>query len=90
VTARRGKKLPIVININRIGGFTGRVAVTPPDVSALQIKMIPPDPISTSEAKVTFKAKIKGNAPTGSQELTFTGRDDAGRTRSAKIIVQIQ
>jgi uncharacterized delta-60 repeat protein len=90
VTAQRGEKTSIVVNVNRIGGFNGRVTVTPPDGSAIKIKMIPSDPISTSEAKVTFKAKVKGSAPTGPHELNFIGSDDSGRTRSAKLTLQIQ
>ncbi|HJQ25299.1 MAG TPA: delta-60 repeat domain-containing protein [Blastocatellia bacterium] len=90
VTASRGTKVPIVVNVNRTGGFAGAVTVTPPDVSALKIKMIPPDPVTTTEAQVTFKAKIKGGAPTGVHELTFTATDAAGRSRSATLRLQIE
>jgi uncharacterized delta-60 repeat protein len=90
VSAERGTTVRLTVNINRTGGFSGSVVVTPPDVSAIKIKFKPPDPISTTEATVSFKAKIKAGAPVGTHELTFTGTDQTGRTRNAKLILRIQ
>lgn len=90
LTAERGTSLRLVVNVNRRGGFSGKVTVTPPDASAIKVKLKPPNPISTIEATVTFKAKIKGGAPTGPHELTFTGMDESGRTRTASLTLLIQ
>lgn len=88
--ADRGTTVPLVVNINRRGGFSGTVTVTPPDASSIKIKVKPPNPIATREATVKFKAKIKASAPTGSHELTFTAVDDSGRTRTASLTLRIQ
>lgn len=86
----RGAKVKVVVNINRTGGFTGGVTVTPPDLSAEGIVTKPPDPITTSDQTVAWKFKIKGSAATGPHQLTFTGRDASGRDRSATVTLVIQ
>lgn len=85
-----GTKVKVRININRFGGFTGNVTVTPPDLSAIRVIPKPPDPISTTDSSVSFKLKIKGGAPTGPHQITFTGRDDSGRERTATVRLVIQ
>jgi len=64
VTAQQGTTIRVTVNINRIGGFTGNVTVTPPD-PLMGIKPKPPAPIATTDTSVTFKLKIKGGAPLG-------------------------
>jgi uncharacterized delta-60 repeat protein len=90
VNAERGTTVRIRVNVNRSGGFGGNVSVSPPDGSAIKVKFKPSGPISSSEATLSFKAKIKGGAPTGSHQLTFTARDEMGRTRSATLTMRIQ
>lgn len=90
VIAERGTTLRLVVNVNRRGGFSGAVTVTPPDASSIKVKMKPPSPISTTEATVKYKAKIKGGATTGTHQLTFSGMDQSGRTRAATVTLIIQ
>jgi serralysin len=90
IIAERGTKVPVTILINRTGGFSGNITVTPPDASALHIQPKPPDPIGTTDPSVKFKLKVKGSAPTGLQQLVFTGRDDTGRTRTTTVTLNIQ
>jgi len=89
ITADRGTKVPIRVLVNRIGGFSGNVTVTPPDLSAIGVKVKPPDPISTTDTSIVVKLKIKGSATPGGHQLTFTGRDDAGTTHTASLILNI-
>lgn len=90
VNAERGEKIRVPVNINRIGGFSGSVTVIPPDASAIRIKVQPAEPVSSIERNVSFKLKIKGGAPPGAHQLTFTGRDTTGRTRTATMTVLVQ
>ena len=90
ITAQRGKKVRVKVNINRTGGLISVVTVTPPDTSALGIKEIPPDPISTTEDSVKFKLKIKAGAQTGTHQLVFTGRDNSGRVRTVQLTLTVQ
>jgi uncharacterized delta-60 repeat protein len=90
VTGERGTTVKVHVLINRTGGFSGNVTVTPPDAAGLKIKVKPPFDIPTTEDSVTFKLKIKGGATPGSHQLTFTARDDAGHTASADLTLMIQ
>jgi len=89
VTAQAGTKARVTVNINRPAGFAGNVTVTPPD-PAMGIVPKPPDPIATTDTNVTFKLKIKGGAPLGPHQVTFTGRDESGHTSTAAITVIVQ
>jgi len=89
VTGDRGTKVKITISINRIPGFTGNVTVTPPD-SAQGVRFKPPDPIATTDPSVAFKLKIAASAPTGPQQLTFTGKSDDGQASTATVTLNIQ
>jgi hypothetical protein len=89
VTAQRGTKVRVTVNINRSTGFTGNVTVTPPD-SAMGIKPKPNDPKTTTATTVTFKLKINGSAPLGPNTVTFTARDDSGHTSAATLTVIVQ
>jgi hypothetical protein len=64
--------------------------MTPPDTSALGIKVTPADPISTTDDSIKFKLKIKATAQTGTHQLVFIGTDNSGRVRSAVLILTIQ
>lgn len=89
VTALRGTKVNLKININRTNGFGGSVTVTPPTLSVpgFQVKG---EPVTTTGASVNFKLKLKGKAPVGPQQLTFTGKDETGRARMATVTVVVQ
>jgi hypothetical protein len=73
VTAERGTKARVTVNINRISGFTGNVTVTPPDPSG-SIKPKPKSPITTSDSPVVFKMKIGAGAATSPHDFIFTGK----------------
>jgi hypothetical protein len=85
----RKQKGQIVVNINRTGGFTGNVTVIAPDTKAFKIKLTPPTQ-STTGTSVSFNFTIKKKAPRGTQQLTFTGRDDTGRVRNGTLTVVVQ
>jgi hypothetical protein len=89
VTAQAGTKARVVVNINRSGGFTGNVTVTPPD-PASGIKAKPPDPVTTTDQSVAFKFKIAGSTPPGSYQLVFKGKDDSGRERDVTVTLVVQ
>ena len=90
VFIERGTSPTVRVFISRPGGFAGNVTVTAPDLSALKIKLKGGDTQSTSGEFVSFRLKVKGGAPTGSQVLTFSGRDDSGRVRSATLTILIR
>jgi uncharacterized delta-60 repeat protein len=89
ITADRGTKVKIGISINRAAGFSGNVTITPPD-SVQGVKFKPPDPISTTDPTVSLKLKIAATAPTGPQQLTFTGKSDDGQVSTATLTLNIQ
>jgi len=65
------------------------VQVTPSDTSALRVAL---DPVlaSTDCITVTFQYKVKKNAPVGTFQIVFTGRDPTGATRSAIMFLVIR
>src|SRR5262249_38720787 len=75
---------------NRTGGFTASGTATPPDTAVLGIKVKPPVDIPTTEDLITFKLKLKGAASPGPHQLTFTARDDSGRSATATLTLLIQ
>jgi hypothetical protein len=89
LSVTRGKKGQITVNISRTGGFTGNVNVTAPDTKAIKVKLTPPMQ-STTGTSLVFNFKVKKTAPTGSQMLVFTGRDDSGRVRTGTLTLAIQ
>src|SRR5262249_5156118 len=89
VTVDRGAKARVTVTINRIAGFSGNVTVTPPDPAG-GIKPKPADPITTSDSSAVFKMKVGGGAAVGPHALTFTARDDSGRTRTATVTIVVQ
>jgi hypothetical protein len=86
----RGAKAKVVVTINRTGGFTGDVTVTPPDASGEGIVAKFPDPITTSDSTASWKFKIKATAATGPHQLTFTGKDTSGRVRTGTVTLVVQ
>ncbi|MEW6731971.1 MAG: SBBP repeat-containing protein [Acidobacteriota bacterium] len=91
IMVARGKKAQLTVNISRPGGFGGNVTVMPDTVKAKELKIkVTPATQSTTGASVSFDLKLKKKSPTGMQQLTFTGRDDAGRLRTATLTLLIQ
>jgi uncharacterized delta-60 repeat protein len=88
VNGERGAKTPVFVLINRTGGFTGNITITPPDFPGITPK--PNEPIATTSDQVKFKLKIKASAASGHLSLTFTGVDDAGHTAVATVTVIVQ
>jgi hypothetical protein len=86
-SANRGTRVNITVNINRFAGFGGNVTLTPPDLAGLKAKAVSFDATSTGG---TLSFKLKGAGVTGPQVITFTGRDDAGRTRVCILDLLIQ
>jgi Domain of unknown function DUF11 len=89
VTAQAGTKARVTVNINRTGGFTGSVTVTPPP-AANGIKAKPADPITTTDSTATFKMKIGGGVSPGQYPLTFTAQDATGKTRTGTVTLVVQ
>jgi uncharacterized delta-60 repeat protein len=89
VNAVLGTKVRVTININRIGGFSGDVTLTPPE-PAMGIKPKPSSPITTMETSVKLKLKITASASPGEHELIFTGTDNSGRVRTATLKVLVE
>jgi hypothetical protein len=87
VTATTGKT-KVTANINRSGGFTGNVTITPASLPAGVIMV--GESVSTTGGSVKFKLKIKGSAQRGTHQLTFAAKDDAGKTRTASFTLVIQ
>jgi uncharacterized delta-60 repeat protein len=90
ITVQRGNAAKVELLINRTGGFSGDVAITPPDASADGIKVKPGSPQPVSGGAVTFKLKIKPSAAVGHTVLTFTGTDASGHASTATLTVIVQ
>jgi lysophospholipase L1-like esterase len=88
ITTSAGKVLA-TLKINRTGGFTGTVTVSPPAVTPKGI--IPLLGLTpTTGDSVTFKIKVKGSAQPGAHALVFVGKDDSGRQRNATLTLVVQ
>jgi uncharacterized delta-60 repeat protein len=90
VTADRGTTEVVRVLINRAGGFTGSVTVTPPEASAIKVKVKPRAEVPTVDASVKFKLKVKASALTGTHQLVFSATDEAGRKRSVTLTLVIR
>lgn len=89
ITAERGTKVKVRLSVLRSGSFAGAVKVIPPATAPAGIK-VPDGVVPATDDIVVFKVKIKGNAAPGSNELTFTAMDDAGRRRSVTLTLIVQ
>jgi uncharacterized delta-60 repeat protein len=88
-TVSRGDKGSIVVNTNRVGGFSDTVTVNAPDSSGFKIRLVPASG-STTGPNLTFNYKVKPKAKRGATQLTFTGTDSAGRARSAILTMLVE
>jgi hypothetical protein len=89
VTASRGTKVPITVDISRLGGLTGKISVVPPAGLPVGIKL-PAAVESTKGGALTFTIKVKASAQPGTYTLTFTGSDKAGQTHDATLTLIVQ
>ena len=88
ISAARGDRIDFTINVNRLGDFNGKVAITAPDVRPLKMNLTPAG-AETVGSSVDFRIKVK-KAQRGEHQLLFIGRDDAGRERTFSITVAIK
>jgi len=82
-------KVKVTLNIARLGGFIGNVTITPPDASALDIR-VSPNPVTTADSSVTFKIKVRGDTAPGSYPLVFAARSDEGLAHSITLTLVVQ
>lgn len=79
----------IVIGVDRIGGFSGPVTVTGPDVKPIKAKLTPAS-VEVTDDPAVFRIKTKKKTPVGTHELVFTGRDAMGAERTATVTLVVE
>ncbi|MEW6733815.1 MAG: hypothetical protein AB1489_20975 [Acidobacteriota bacterium] len=89
VTVARGKAFKLDVNINRVGGFSGDVTVSAPDAKELKIK-VSPESQTTASGIISFRVRVKPDAPTGAQKLIFVAKDVTGRTHIGELTLMIK
>jgi hypothetical protein len=89
VSAPRGSRGTLKVNLKRVGGFSSDVRVKAPNTKRLKIK-ISPSGKSTTGKELLFNFKIDGKALPGANLLTFTGRDDSGRARTGTLTFVVE
>lgn len=88
IDVNRRQTTTVNINVNRTGNFAGNVTIT--TSNNIPKILLTPTMQSTSGASVSFSFKVKRRAPRGTQQITFVGRDDNGRTRMATLMLNIR
>ncbi len=89
ITATKGQKGTITVDVSRLVGFDGRVTVMAPDTKAIKVKLSPRSQSTTGDS-VTFAYKVKKKAAAGTYPVVFTARDEAGRDRTATLTLEIR
>lgn len=88
VNVSRGQKVTVTLDVNRVGGFDGKVKVSPPpQVPGFKSPKKSPSVPGTTLA---LKFKVKSDAPAGPTSFTFTGTDNDGRTRTATVTLNVE
>jgi hypothetical protein len=82
-------KVPVTLRVNRTGGFTGNVTITPSDSLLPPGIRLPGFPASTTADSLSFKIKLKGHVPSGKYPIVFAGKDDSGRERDATLLLVV-
>src|SRR5262249_51787698 len=90
INAARGTTAPVRVLINRERGFTGSVTITPPDASAIGVKLRPAGPVDTTHPKIRVKLNIASPPPPAPHQIPSTANDDQGRLRTATLILNIE
>jgi serralysin len=89
ITAARGSKIKLPIQIDHLNGFTGNITLTAPNTENL--KIVIPEPVQTTAGtSVRFTLKVKKGTPAGSHQLIFTGKDESGKEHVATVTLVIQ
>jgi hypothetical protein len=88
VTVSAPSKVPLTLSLNRIGGFTGNVTITPPPAVPAGIKF-PNLPAATTGNSLSFKIKLKARVAPGRYPIVFTGKDETGRERNAVVTLVV-
>jgi hypothetical protein len=89
-TSERGRTVKVRVNIDRFGGFTGPVTITPPSGSAIGVKVKPGGDTSVIDPSKTFKLKIRDSGVAGTHQLVFRGRSNSGVDVSRTFTLTIQ
>lgn len=89
VNVKRGQRLQMAIDISRESSFQGNVKITGA-VDGLSNIVVKPAMLATQSTTSNFAIKIGKKAPLGTQQLTFIGRDAAGRVRLCQLILIIE
>ena len=90
-TSERGRTVKVRVRVDRFGGFTGAVTVTPPSGSAIGVKAKPSgERTITDPPSKTFKLKIRESGVAGTHQLVFTGRSNSGVEISRTFTLTIQ
>ncbi len=90
-TSERGRTVKVRVRIDRFGGFTGGVTVTPPSGSAIGVKVKPAgERTITDPPNKTFKLKIRESGAAGTHQLVFRGRSNSGVEVSRTFTLTIQ
>jgi hypothetical protein len=92
ISGAPGSTTPVTVSINRSGGFTRPVTVTPPGkADGVKIKPATVKKLKGSTASFTVNIKVTGSAVAGTYPFTFsaTGAGLTG-TRTASMSVTVQ
>lgn len=88
IDVNRRQTATVNINVNRTGNFSGNITIT--TSNSIPKVLLTPITQSTSGNSASVSVKVKRRAPRGTQQLTFVGRDDSGRTRTATLMLNIR
>jgi hypothetical protein len=90
LTVPRNTSGKLVVSISRPGRFGGSVAVSAPSDLPRGIT-VSPSQVSTITTNATFDLTVaKKHIQPGTYNLVFTGKDDAGREKSATIALTVE
>ena len=89
VSVARGSTVDVNVSIVRDEGFTSPVTVSVPKLAAAKVKVKPKKPKPTTAASQSFTFKATKKSVLGTHDVTFTGVDAEGNTRTASIALTV-
>jgi M6 family metalloprotease-like protein len=89
VSVARGAKVEVPVSILRAEGFTSPVTVSVPKLAAAKVKVRPKKPKPTTADSQIFTFRTTKKSVLGTHEVTFTGVDAQGNTRTASIALTV-
>jgi M6 family metalloprotease-like protein len=89
VSVARGATVEVPVSILRAEGFTSPVTVSVPKLAAAKVKVLPKKPKPTTAASQIFTFKATKKSVLGTHDVTFTGVDAEGNTRTASIALTV-